>query len=126
MKSDQSPWPGLEDTVRQLGESWVETRFATWMLLEQMPRLEADPSPEKWERLIPLQQHLTTVGLRFEAAAQQLADSEESWTELVADLINEMRRTLVAETEWCGNRMQLLTDRERQLPWPFPFRHAIR
>lgn len=121
-----TPWPGLENVVRTLGESWIETRFATWLLLEQMPALEADPSAENWDRVIPIQQYVTTVGMRFELAAHQLLVSRHELVELVMPAVNEARRTLVAETEWAGTRMQLLTERANQPTWPFPFRHAIR
>jgi len=122
----KTPWPGLEDVVQRLGKNWVETRFATWLLLKQMPELEADPSDENWDRIIPIQQYLFTVGLGFELAAQQFLASGEEWVDDVMEAVNEMRRTLIAETEWAGTRMQLLTERDRQPAWPFPFRHAIR
>ena len=126
MTSDETPWAGLEDVVHLLGQSWVETRFTAWLLLEVMPELEADPSVGNWERAIPLQQHLFAVGARFELAAQQLLASGEERVEVVTDAVNEMRRTLIAETEWCGARMRLLTERACQPAWPFPFHIAIR
>ena len=126
MTSDETPWAELKDVVHVLGQSWVETRFAAWLLLDLMPQLEEAPSMENWERVIPLQQYLFTVGVQFERAAQELMASNEGWVDLVANLVNEMRRTLVAGTEWCGTRMQILTERAGQPMWPFPFRHAIR
>jgi len=96
----KTPWPGLEYVVQRLGKNWVETRFATWLLLKQMPELEADPSDENWDRIIPLQQYLFTVGLDFELAAQQFLASGDELAKLVMPAVDEMRRTLVAETEW--------------------------
>lgn len=119
----KTPWPGLEDAVRRLGQSLIETRFATARLLALMPELEEDPSPENWSRVIPIQQYLYTAGIQFEIAAHELLASDEEWVDLAADLLYEIRRTLVAETEWCGARMRLLTDRESRPAWPFPF-HA--
>lgn len=126
MTTDDLPWAEFRGVVLTLGQSWVETRFATWLLLDLMPMLEADPSDENWYRVLPLQQYLFTAGMQFENAAQELIWSEEEWVERVADAINEMRRILIAESEWCGTRMQLLTERANQPTWPFPFRHAIR
>lgn len=126
MKPNETPWPGQVETVRQLGQSWAETRFGAWLLLDLMPELEADPSEEGWDRVIPIQQHLYTAGSKFEIAAQELLASDEEWVDLVMDAINEMRRTLIAETEWAGARMRLLTERENRPAWPFPFHTAIR
>lgn len=126
MMTDKPPWLGYEEVVRQLGQSWIETRFVTWMLLERLPELEADPSAENWQRVIPLSQYLFTVGMQFEIAARELADSDEEWAKLVMPMVDEIRRTLVAETEWAGTRMQVLTERAHEMNWPFPFRHFIR
>ena len=121
MTTNETPWPGLEDVVRRLGQSLIETRFATARLLALMPELEQDPSPENWDRVIPIQQYLYMAGVRFEIAVNELLASDDEWVDLVADLVGEMRQTLVTEAEWCGARMRLLTDRLHQPAWPFPF-----
>lgn len=126
MTRDQLPWYELDDVVRTIGQSWVETRFTTRLLLDLLPALEADPTDDRWEQAAPLLQYVLTAGMRFEHAAHQLFASGESWVDQVTDTIDEMRRTLLAETGWCDARMRILTERAKQMQWPFPYRHVVR